>query len=142
MITGIPLLIILSLQYLNTPYVWGGQDFTKVDCSGLIVKVLREARIIDIHEDYTAQGLYDLFESHELTNPRSEINPGSLLFFGKNTMSITHVGICLCPSTNLMIHAGGGDRTTKTIEDAIKRDARVKISTIRRDLVASLTLDV
>ena len=67
---------------------------------------------------------------------------GSLLFYGKSTSEITHVDVCISPEANLSIGASGGDSTTKTIDDAIKADARVKINYIRKDLIASLYLDI
>lgn len=138
----IPLLVMLALQYLNVPYRWAGNDFNAMDCSGLIVRILKDASLIKKTEDYTAQGLYKLLSNHSKAVQVGGLFSGSLLFFGKSSKEITHIGICISPNSKLMIHAGGGDSTTKTLKDAVKRDARVKISPIRSDLVGTVYLDV
>ena len=139
---GFPILLIFAFQYLNTPYKWAGQDFTRLDCSGLVVKVLQDAKILRKDTDFTAQSLYNFFMGHELTLPLSRKQAGSILFYGKSTSKITHVDFCVNPQANISIGASGGDSTTLTLQDAIERDARVQISFIRKDLVASLTLDL
>ncbi len=123
-----------ALQYLNTPYQWGGNDFTKFDCSGYTLKVLRDVGIE--LSDRTAADIYEwtLDKNFQSCSPGADC----LLFFGKSR--ITHVAISL--SNDIMIEAGGGDRNTLTIEDAIKADARVRLKPInsRIDLLHSVKI--
>jgi len=123
---------LIAISFVTTPYMWGGSNAMKgLDCSGFVQKVLEEVGI-DPPGDQTAQGLYNHFVK---AGKQCQIGPDSLLFFGKSPSRITHIAIAL--TDEVMIEAGGGDSTTKTLEDAIKKEARVRIVPInkRKDLL-------
>lgn len=92
-------LIQTALQYLNTPYLWGGKTPFGIDCSGFTQMV------------YKLNG-YKLFRdaSQQATqgDPLSfieESEPGDLAFFDNNEGNIIHVGIIM--ADNYIIHAHG-----------------------------------
>lgn len=123
---------LIAISFVTTPYIWGGSNSIEgLDCSGFVQKVLEEVGI-DPPGDQTAQGLYNHFVK---IGKQCIVGPDSLLFFGKSPNKITHIAIAL--TKEVMIEAGGGDSRTKTREDAIKKEARVRIVPIakRKDLL-------
>lgn len=129
-------LTLVSIQYCNTPYIWGGsKPLTGLDCSGLVFNILKDLQAYDGPRT-TSHGF---FEWAKKQTEFLSANPchGCLLFFGKPER-INHVAIAL--DDKYMIESGGGDSRTKTRKDAETRNARVRIARInrRRDLVASI----
>lgn len=114
-----------AFSMLGTPYIWGGQNRDGCDCSGFVQMVLG-ASGNDPVGDQTAQGLYNRFKEQKILNPQE----GCLVFYGKDTAHIHHVGYCI--STKRMIEAGGGDSSCKTVAIARAKQAEVKISLITR----------
>ena len=52
----------IAWAYLGRPYRWGGDDpMAGFDCSGFIVEILQSVGLIERREDFTAQGLWELF---------------------------------------------------------------------------------
>lgn len=122
-------------QYLNLPYIWGGDDpIIGYDCSGL-VQELYSMIGLDPKGDQTAQALYDFFVYRSYSH---YADVGSLVFYGKDSCSITHVGLMI--SEHCMIEAGGGGSRTKSSDDAAKQNAYVRIRPIgaRKDLYCIL----
>lgn len=122
-----------SLAFLNLPYIWGGDDpIIGYDCSGLAQELFAMVGL-DPKGDQTAQGLFDHFKAQSGEGPR---DTGTLLFFGHNSSSITHVAIMLDSET--LIEAGGGGSKTHTAEDAAKQNAFIRLRPFghRADLVA------
>jgi hypothetical protein len=99
--------------------------------------LILEAAGIDPAGDQSAQGLYQ----HFITRSTEARELGSLAFFGKSKLNISHIGWCL--DSFRMIHAGGGDRSVLTAQDAAKKNAFIKINLIeyRPDLIAVLKPD-
>jgi len=64
---------------------------------------------------------------------------GKLVFFGKG--KATHIGLCL--NDQLMIEAGAGGSKIKTVADAIKYNACVRVRPIenRNDLIVKIMPD-
>lgn len=87
------------IEYLNTPYLWGGTSKRGIDCSAFVQTVM-----------YQALGVLLPRTSSEQSNvgvdvQRSELKFGDLLFF--NTMGrgrVSHVGIYM--SDGYFVHSG------------------------------------
>ena len=126
-----------AMSHLGKPYLWGGDDFTGYDCSGLCIEILKSDGRLKPSTDMTAQRLYEHFKK---TGSPAQMEPklGALAFYGETTKAIKHVGMVL--DKTKMIEAGGGRRTTKTTADAAKHNAFVRIRPIhsRSDFVAML----
>jgi len=77
-----------SLQFLGTPYVWGGNDLRRgVDCSGFVHHVFRDFGIV-LYRSSAAMS------RNGVAVGRNELLPGDLVFF--DTMGggrISHVGL-------------------------------------------------
>jgi cell wall-associated NlpC family hydrolase len=92
-------LIEVALQYVNTPYLWGGKTPFGIDCSGFTqmvykicgYKLLREA------SKQATQG--------EVLSFIEESLPGDLAFFDDKEGNIIHVGIIM--ANNYVIHSHG-----------------------------------
>lgn len=110
--------------YLKDWYTWGGDDPSGIDCSGLVVECLKSVGLIPLHSDYSAEGLWHLFEKRRAPGAQS----GSLAFWFDSTGKATHVAICL--DAVFCITADGGGRHVKTVEDAIKHNAFIKVRRI------------
>lgn len=88
-----------ALQFLNTPYLWGGRSVFGVDCSGfcqLVFKCLGIHLLRDAYQQAT-QG--------EAIGFLQEVRCGDLAFFDNEAGKITHVGILL--DANTIIHSSG-----------------------------------
>lgn len=90
----------VSVDFLGTPYLWGGSSTYGLDCSGFVQLCYALAgftlrRDADIQRD-DPRFVPVAFEA---------LAPGDLVFFGKPDR-ITHVGIHLEPGT--FIHSAGG----------------------------------
>jgi peptidoglycan DL-endopeptidase CwlO len=74
----------IAMHYLGVPYVWGGASPSGFDCSGFVMYVFAQVGISLPH--YTvAQYNY----ANSVSVPRSELQPGDLVFFA----GLGHVGI-------------------------------------------------
>ncbi|HJU35869.1 MAG TPA: NlpC/P60 family protein [Gaiellaceae bacterium] len=74
----------IAMQYLGVKYVWGGASPSGFDCSGLVMYVYGQVGVSLPH--YTvAQWNY----GDSVSVPRSELEPGDLVFFA----GLGHVGI-------------------------------------------------
>lgn len=124
---------ISAVAFVGAPYRWGGENpMGGFDCSGLVQEILRAVGM-DPAGDQTAQMLYDYFKTRSDSDARQF---GALTFYGTSLSRISHVGFML--DDVHMVEAGGGGSSTLTVDDAIKRDAFVRIRpyNVRRDLVA------
>jgi hypothetical protein len=86
-----------AFSVLGTPYVWGGQDPSGFDCSGLAIWAYNHA-VPGIHW-YTGDSLVDDTTAHMLfvynvkpLRPR-EVWPGDLVFVTGSTTRVTHMGL-------------------------------------------------
>lgn len=81
-----------AAQWLGTPYKYGGNTRTGVDCSGLVCQIYRV--VYDQNLERTVAGMY---KKNCRKSSRSSLKPGDLVFFNtaKGKKSISHVGIFL-----------------------------------------------
>lgn len=136
-------LIKAALSHLNEPYIWGGDDpIIGFDCSGLVQDILASVGQ-DPPGDQTAQALFDYFsKSGRVHGPHESLSDvealGALPFFGSAPDKITHVGFIVANAPLRMIEAGGGGSRTKSIQDAARQNAFVRIRPVfnRKDLIA------
>lgn len=80
-------------KQLGKPYVWGGSGPDNFDCSGLTAWAWKAAGVHLSHSAYT-----QYFETTRV--PVSALEPGDLLFFGKNGVESIH---------HNAIYIGGGE---------------------------------
>ena len=97
----------VAQKYLGTPYVWGGESMDEggMDCSGFVYNALKDAGY-DVGRT-TAQG----YRSQGTVVSKSEMQPGDLVFFGKDTNNASHIAIYL--GNGQIIHSSGGSSNTK-----------------------------
>ena len=80
------------IPFLNTPYKYGGEDTTGVDCSGLVKAVYERAFGIPLPHKAAFQ--YKLDIARPVARP--QLSAGDLVFFyDKRFRRISHVGIYL-----------------------------------------------
>ena len=114
-----------ALSFLGVPYRFGGRNRLEgLDCSQFVIEQLVALGGLPHGFDSTAQSLYTRFKDRECP---PEI--GALAFYGADRKTITHVALCL--NANQMIEAGGGTSSTVSREQAIERNAMVRIRPIR-----------
>lgn len=131
------LLIRYAFSFIGTPYKIGGNNPLQggIDCSGYVCEILRFAGEVGNHEDLTAQGLFDRLHT---TGTMGIRGPCVLAFYGASVTKVSHVAFMV--DTYRILEAGGGDRTTDTLEEAAERGAEVRgrLLEYRQDLVATL----
>ena len=119
----------LAVKYLwhwiGTKYHYGGDDsILGFDCSGLIVEILQAVGILEganqNYKDWTAHGLYLKFKD-KIPTVATE---GCLIFWFRNGKAV-HVGMLV--ESDFCISSASGDENTTTTEEAIKRNAFVKL---------------
>lgn len=95
-------------KYIGTPYVWGGESMSEggMDCSGFVYNALKDAGY-NVGRT-TAQG----YRSQGTVISKAEMQPGDLIFYGKNSNDASHIGIYI--GNGQMIHSSGGSKNTKS----------------------------
>lgn len=122
-------LVVYARSFLGTHYKIGGRNRLEgIDCSQYVIELLISRGIFPHGYDNTAQGLFTHFVNQNgsrICKPQI----GALAFYGKDADSIVHVAFCIDDQT--MIEAGGGDRSTDTLEEAVDRSAMVRERPVR-----------
>lgn len=109
-------------RWLGKPYRWGGQgQFSEgLDCSGLVVEGCRACGALGKSGDLNADGFWNRWKGHEIETPKF----GALAFWFDATGRAYHVAVCIGPFH--CITADGGGSTTKTLDDAERREAVIR----------------
>jgi cell wall-associated NlpC family hydrolase len=109
--------------FLGTPYLWGGDDpMAGFDCSGYCIEILKSTGILPRRGDWTAQMLWERFETKEVTKPYT----GCLVFWNNQAKDrIIHVEFAI--NDTLCIGASGGGSKTVTVKEAIDQNAYIKV---------------
>ena len=92
-------LMAVAIQFLNTPYLWGGKSIFGVDCSGL-VQVVYSICGVQLPRDASQQ-----IAVGKPLDSLDKVQEGDLAFFSNSEGDVTHVGILL--SSTEIIHASG-----------------------------------
>lgn len=128
-------LIEYALKIVGTPYLWGGAGPDGYDCSGLVQEILAS---VGAHPpvDSTAQGIYAYYREKGEILKRPTM--GALVFYGKTTKSITHIAFAI--DEFRIVEAGGGGHRIKTVADAYRSHAFVRIRRFdhRKDYLLSI----
>lgn len=123
-------------KHLGTPYIYGGNTrWSGIDCSGFTQEIQWFAGINPSY-DQSAQMQYD---RNSKQNWRSMLGKGAFIYYGKTRNGIYHVAFAI--SDKEIIEAGGGDSSTTSIQEAVRRNAKVRIMPIthrQREIVAVL----
>ena len=120
----------VARQLLGTTYLWGGTSCKAMDCSGMIKTVWYTQAVI-LARDASQQIRYG--EKIDFKNI-GNLQPGDLLFFGRNTQRITHVGMYL--GKGQYIHASGLVR----INSIDPKDPAYNV-TQKKDLVGAVRIN-
>lgn len=117
----------LAMEYLNTPYLWGGKSPFGIDCSGLSQMVFR-ATGINLPRDAAQQA------EHAREIDFTEAAADDLAFFSNESGKVTHVGIVI--PDNRIIHASGRVRIDTLTREGIYSEEQEgithRLSSIRR----------
>jgi len=134
--SDIDMLLKCAFRWVGTPYIWGGDDPSGIDCSGLVQECLKSIGKNPPGGDKTADGIYRAVRDYRRSGTPSK---GALLFFGAEDR-ITHTAIAV--DRTFMIEAGGGGSKTASVDAAWAHNAWVRVRPIdsRSDFVGCLIL--
>jgi len=108
---GIEASIELAKRFLGITYTWGGTSSFGFDCSGFTQMILRSRGVIMPRDANIQAGWSGLAPVAD----RKRLQPGDLLFFGKDMTGITHTGMYLGKGS--FIHDTSKDHPRVQISD-------------------------
>jgi gamma-D-glutamyl-L-lysine dipeptidyl-peptidase len=100
-----------AVQFMNTPYLWGGRSVFGFDCSGFIQIVLK------IHGISISRNTMQQVKAGNGIQSLKNAVPGDLAFFCNDTGRINHVGMVL--ADNQIIHCSGWVRVDLLDDEGI-----------------------
>jgi hypothetical protein len=77
-------------RFLGVPYLWGGMTAHGVDCSGFVSRVYHANGVV-LPRDADLQ----FHDPNSVPVERGALQPGDLVFFGRDPGDVTHVGLYL-----------------------------------------------
>ncbi len=87
------------IKYMNTPYKFGGNTMSGIDCSAFTQTVFRDALAVQLHRSAREQ-----FTQGEVITEKTDLKFGDLVFFNtRRRVRPGHVGIYI--GDNLFAHA-------------------------------------
>ena len=92
-------LIQQAKDFLGYQYIWGGITPKGFDCSGLMQTVFKLCSCALPRDSYQQQ------QHNLVSHNHNDARPGDLLFFGKTTQKVTHVGLSV--GEGRFIHSSG-----------------------------------
>ena len=114
----------VAWHLLGTPYIWGGDDPTGLDCSGLVVEILKSDGSLPRSGDWSANDLW--IKYRETRTEHADV--GCLAFFFRGGIA-THVEFCI--GRQYAIGASGGGSRTINAQVASEQNAYVKVRPLR-----------
>jgi cell wall-associated NlpC family hydrolase len=81
-------MIAFSKRFLGLPYLWGGTSTFGYDCSGFMQMLMRRRGVL-MPRDAQPQADWNRF----VPVATKDLEPGDLLYFGRNDKHITHTGM-------------------------------------------------
>jgi len=110
----------IAWRMWGLPYIWGGDDpVSGFDCSGMVIEILKSVGLLPRDGDWSADSLYRKYKAR-LSSPKF----GCLVFWGTPD-KVTHIEMMM--DEYHTIGASGGGSKNKTLADAIRTNAYVKI---------------